>query len=278
MMQSKVSPIFQVFEKQHSDAKVIFLALGKQIKSKKAIELLGKMEFLELYCNLLGKIHFDKEGLNFDIFSSFKKLEKSLRKVHHFKLVESNFQVYEKKTKLTFNSYHQYMDKQKKNLYNETFDLVVGSTLKSWDELFLAAHKSSQGLKPLAISSAINQIISEELGFIQLDLKAKLDSKALKEIFDALRTIIMLENLLIHLGFNPIFVSSIHEEIKQLKDNLKPWYSNQLALQSLTHFVAEKENASKKYLDWINELKVQKKVLSTVAEKQAHQLFDKILV
>jgi hypothetical protein len=276
-MQSKVSPIFQVFEQQHSSAKVVFLALGKQIKSKKAIELLGKMEFLELYCDLLGKIHFDKEGLNFDIFSSFKRLEKNLRKIHHYKLAEKNFQDYEKKTKLTFNSYHQFMDKQKKKLYTESFDLVVGSTLKSWDELFLAAHKSSQGLKPLAISSAINQIVSEELEFIQLDLKASLDSKALKEIFDALRTIIMLENLLIHLGFNPIFVTSIHEEIKQLKDSLKPWYSNQLSLQSLLHFVAEKENASKKYLDWINELKVQKKSLSALAEKQAHQLFDKIL-
>lgn len=277
-MQTKVSPIFQVFDQQHSEAKVVFLALGKQIKSKKAIELLGKMEFLQLYCNLLGKIHFDKEGLNFDIFSPFKKLEKNLRKIHHFILVDKNFQEYEKSTKLTFNSYHQFMDKQKKKLYNESFDLVVGSTLKSWDELYNAAHKSSQGLKPLAISSAINQIISEELEFIHLDLKASLDSKALKEIFDALRTIIMLENLLIHLGFNPIFVASIHEEIKQLKDSLKPWYSNQLALQSLTHFVAEKENVSKKYLDWINELKIQKKTLSTLAEKQAHQLFDKILV
>jgi len=277
-MQSKVSPIFQVFERQHSDAKIGFLALGKQIKSKKAIDLLSKMEFLELYCNLLGKIHFDKEGLNFDIFSSFKKLEKNLRKIHHFKLAEKNFQEYEKKTKLTFNSYQQYLDKQKKKLYNESFDLVVGSTLKSWDELYIAAHQSSQGLKPLAISSAINQIISEELEFIQVDLKASLDSKALKEIFDALRTIIMFENLLIHLGFNPIFVPSIHEEIKQLKDSLKPWYSNQLSLQSLLHFVAEKENASKKYLDWINELKTQKKSLSALTEKQAHHLFDKLLV
>ncbi|WP_373397275.1 hypothetical protein V8V91_22300 [Algoriphagus halophilus] len=75
-MQTKVSPIFQVFERQHSDAKGLFLALGKQIKSKKAIELLAKMEFMELYCNLLGKIHFEKESLKFDIFSPFKKFQK----------------------------------------------------------------------------------------------------------------------------------------------------------------------------------------------------------
>lgn len=276
-MQTKVSPIFQVFERQHSDAKGLFLALGKQIKSKKAIELLAKMEFMELYCNLLGKIHFEKESLKFDIFSPFKKFQKNLRKIHHFKLVERNILDREKKTKQTFNSYHLYLDKQKKKLYNESFDLVVGSTLKSWDELYQNAQQASKGLKPLAISSAINQIIQEELDFIKLDLKASLDSKALKEIFDALKTIIMLENLLIHLGFNPIFVPSIHEEINLLKNSLKPWYSNQLSLQSLTHFLAEKENVSKKYLDWTNELKVQKKLLSSQAEKQAHLLFDKLV-
>lgn len=276
-MQTKVSPIFQVFERQHSDAKGLFLALGKQIKSKKAIELLAKMEFMELYCNLLGKIHFEKESLKFDIFSPFKKFQKNLRKIHHFKLVERNILDREKKTKQTFNSYHLYLDKQKKKLYNESFDLVVGSTLKSWDELYQNAQQASKGLKPLAISSAINQIIQEELDFIKLDLKASLDSKALKEIFDALKTIIMLENLLIHLGFNPIFVPSIHEEINLLKNSLKPWYSNQLSLQSLTHFLAEKANASKKYLDWTNELKVQKKLLSSQAEKQAHLLFDKLV-
>ncbi|MBN3520195.1 hypothetical protein JYB62_09280 [Algoriphagus lutimaris] len=276
-MQTKVSPIFQVFERQHSDAKGLFLALGKQIKSKKAIELLAKMEFMELYCNLLGKIHFEKESLKFDIFSPFKKFQKNLRKIHHFKLVERNILDREKKTKQTFNSYHLYLDKQKKKLYNESFDLVVGSTLKSWDELYQNAQHASKGLKPLAINSAINQIIQEELDFIKLDLKASLDSKALKEIFDALKTIIMLENLLIHLGFNPIFVPSIHEEINLLKNSLKPWYSNQLCLQSLTHFLAEKENASKKYLDWTNELTVQKKLLSSQAEKQAHLLFDKLV-
>lgn len=276
-MQTKVSPIFQVFERQHSDAKILFLALGKQIKSKKAIELLRKMEFMELYAVLLAKIHFQKEGLNFDIFSSFKIFQKNLKKIHHFKLVERNFQEYERKTKLTFNSYRLYLDKQKKKLYTESFDLVVGSSLKSWDQLFQEAQQASKGLKPLTISSAINQIIQEELDFIKMDLKASLDSKALKEIFDALKTIIMLENLLIHLGFNPIFVSSIHEEIKQLKDSLKPWYTNQLALQSLTHILSEKENVSKKYLDWAVELKDKKKLLSAQAEKQAHQLFDKLV-
>lgn len=277
-MQSKVSPVFQVFERQHQDAKALFLVLGKQIKSKKAVELLGKMEFLELYSNLLGKIHFEQQGLNFDIYAPFKKLQKNLRKIQHFKLAEKTLEEKVAASKLTFNSYRQYLDKQKKQLYIDSFDLVIGSSLKAWDEFYQNSLQASKGIKPLAISSAVNQIIKEELDFIHLDLKASLDSKALKEIFDALKTIIMLENLLIHLGFNPIFVSSIHQEFKELKDSLKPWYSNQLSLQSLTHFVAEKEEISKKYLDWINELKTQKKLLSSQAEKQAHQLFDKILV
>ncbi|EAZ80860.1 hypothetical protein [Algoriphagus machipongonensis] len=277
-MQTKVSPVFQVFERQHTEAKALFLVLGKQIKSKKCIELLGKMEFLELYCKMLGKIHFEQEGLEFDIFSSFKRLEKYLRKVHHLKLVERNFLEQERKTKQSYKSYCQHLTKQKKKLYNDTFDLVVGSSLKNWEHLFIEALQASKGLKPLEISSAIHQVINEELGFLQLEMKANLDSNALKETFDALKTIIMLENLLIHLGFNPIFVESIHGEIKALKDSLKPWYSNQLSLQSLTHFVAEKEAPSQKYLDWIIELKSQKKVLFSQAEKQAHQLFSKILV
>jgi hypothetical protein len=55
------------------------------------------------------------------------------------------------------------------------------------------------------------------------------------------------------------------------------WYSTQLSLQSLTHFLGAKETASKKYLDWLKELKEQKIHLASQAERQAHQLFDKIL-
>jgi hypothetical protein len=276
-MQATVSPVFQLFEMQQQEAKSIFLTLGKQIKSKKAIELLGKMEFLELYADLMAKVHFEIEGLNFDIFKDFKDMKRSLRKIHHFKLAEKSLNDREEKLGIKFNGYRIHLDKYKKQLYTETFDLIVGSTLKSWESFHDKAMKASRGVKPLAIHTAVNQIIQEELDFFQLDKKGAMDSKALKDTFEGLRTIIMLENMLIHLGFNPIFISAIHEEIAALKDNLKPWYSNQLALQSLTHFLRDKPEAGKKYLDWLKELKEHKTSLASQAEKQAHGLFEKIL-
>ena len=52
------SPVFQLFSHQHQLAKALFLELGKEIKSSKAIALLEQLEFLELYSELLEKIHF----------------------------------------------------------------------------------------------------------------------------------------------------------------------------------------------------------------------------
>lgn len=277
-MQVKISPVFQIFEQQHREAKELFLALGKQIKSKKVIELSGKMAFLELYSDLMAKIHFEKEGSGMDAFSPFKKLQKNLRKIHHFKLAEKSLKVRELKTGLTFNSYRQFLENHKKALYIETFDLIVGSTLKSWDDFLQKCNQASKGIKPLMINTAINQIIQEELEFLHINQKTQMDSRVLRDVFEGIRMIIMLENLLIHLGFNPIFVESIHEEISGLKENMKPWYSNHLALQSLTQFLGEKEDVQKKYLDWVKDLRDEKKSLSSQVEKQAHQLFSKILV
>lgn len=126
------------------------------------------------------------------------------------------------------------------------------------------------------IRTAINQLVEEELEYLQKDLKVPFSTQAFPELFESLRKIIMLENLLVHLGFNPIFVSLIHQEIQQLKENLKPWYSNHLALQALAAFLAQKENPSRKYLDWAKDLKAEKKSLSTQIERQAVDLLQKI--
>ncbi|WP_297335091.1 hypothetical protein [Algoriphagus sp.] len=276
-MQRKTSPIFQAFEQQHRQAKELFLALGKQIKSKKSLELYTKLSFLELYSDLMAKIHFEKEGLQFDFFSPFKPLQKNLRKIHHLKLVEQGIRARIQTTGESYNSYASYLEKEKKGLYTETFDLIIGSSLKDWDELLHKSLLGSKNIKPLTVNTAINQLIQEELEFFQLDKSNGLDSKALKDIFEGLRKIIMLENLLIHLGFNSIFVDQIHGEISELKEKLKPWYSNHLELQSLTYFLSDKEQVSKKYVDWVKDLKQKKKSLSSQVEKQALALFQKIL-
>lgn len=277
-MQAKTSPVYQIFEQQHQEAKTLFLVLGKQIKSKKAIALLTKMEFLELYTDLMAKIHFEKENLGMDLFSPFKKLKKSLRKTHHLKLVERNLKEREVKTALSYESYREYLGIQKKKIHKEAFDLVVGSTLKTWDDFQQKSFQSSRGIKPLMINTAINQLVQEELEFLHRDLKSPLESQGFRDLFESLRKIIMLENLLMQLGFNPIFVSQIHGEISQLKENLKPWYSNHLSFQALSGFLAEKDDISKKYMDWIKELKEEKKSLSSEIEKQAFELLRKVLV
>lgn len=276
-MQAKTSPVYQIFEQQHHEAKSLFLELGKQVKSKKALALLTKMEFLELYTELMSKIHFENETLAIDLFSAFKPLKKSLRKTHHLKLVEQNLKFREEKTLLTYESYRSYLDIQKRKIQKEAFDLVVGSTLKTWDDFQQKSHQSSRGIKPLMINTAINQLVQEELESLRSNLKAPLESQGFRDLFESLRKIIMLENLLIQLGFNPIFVSQIHDEISQLKENLKPWYSNHLSFQTLSGFLAEKEDIAKKYMDWIRELKEEKKSLSSEIEKQAFELLRKVI-
>lgn len=277
-MQAKTSPVYQIFEQQHQEAKILFLALGKQIKSKKAIELQTKLEFLELFTDLMGKIHFEDQSRGIDLFLPFKTLKKSLRKIHHLKLVERNLKMREEKSELSYDSFKEYIGVQKRKIQKEAFDLVVGSSLKTWDDFQQKAQQSSKGIKPLMINTAINQLVQEELEFLHHDLKEPMKSQGFRDLFESLRKIIMLENLLIQLGFNPIFVTTIHDEIGQLKENLKPWYSNHLSFQTLSGFLAEKDNISKKYMDWIKELKEEKISLSSEIEKQAFDLLKKVLV
>jgi hypothetical protein len=277
-MPVKTSPVFQIFELQHQEAKTLFLALGKQVKSKKAIELQTKLEFLELFVDLMEKVHFQNQSLGIELFLPFKDLKRSLRKTHHLKLVERNLRSREEKTDLLYDSYREYLMVQKRKIQKEAFDLVVGSSLKTWDDFSEKAHQTSREIKPLTINTAINQLVQEELESVHRELKSPVSSQGFRDLFDSLRKIIMLENLLIQLGFNPIFVSAIHEEISQLKENLKPWYSNHLAFQTLSGFLAEKTSISKKYMEWIKELKEEKKSLSSEIEKQAFALLNKVLV
>lgn len=128
------------------------------------------------------------------------------------------------------------------------------------------------------ISTAIHQLINEELNVLNQEMKSPLSTSAFRDLFESLRKIIMLENFLIHLGFNPIFVSQIHGEIQTLKENLKPWYANHLSFQALTQFLSEKESPSKKYIEWLKELKQEKKSLSSEIEKQAFELMGKVLL
>lgn len=276
-MQVKTSPVFQIFLQQHQDAKALFLDLGKEIKSKKAIQLLGHMEFLELYADLLSKIHFENKDLDQSLFSPLKKLKKSLKKIHHLKLVEKNLKTRESISGQKFESFRTYLSVQKRIMQKETFDLVVGSSLKNWEELLDRAHQASKGLKPLTISTAIHQLVQEELEMATNDVKSPMSTQSFRDLFESFRKVIMLENILLHLGFNSIFIPQIHQELQSVKNGLKPWYANHLTFQTMTHFLSEKADVSKKYLDWVKELKEEKKNLSSEIEKQAVELVRKVV-
>ncbi|MBW3466243.1 hypothetical protein [Arthrospiribacter ruber] len=276
-MQGKISPVFRLFEQQFEEAKAAHAALSKQFKGKKAIELESRLIFLEIYIDLLAHIHFEKTGLKFKLFSPFKDLFRGLKKTKHLKMVTNKVEEVKLQDTIDFKSYTKSLLSEKNSLYAEVYDHVVRAPLLIWDELFEAAYKYSKGLKPLMINTATTQIINEELEYFNLDHQNKLDSKALKDIYEGLRVIIALENLRIESGFNPVFIAEVHEKMSHLQKSLLNWYENHLFLQHLTGFLAEKQQVSKKYLDLLQTLRENKKWHKTHVEKEVRDLFDKIL-
>ena len=270
------SPVFQLFSHQHQQAKALFLELGKEIKSAKAIALLEQLEFLELYSELLEKIHFEQKHLGYSLFFPLKTLKKSLKKIHHLKLVETGLKQREKNLSLAFDSFKTYLTEQKRGMQKEAFDLIVGSSLKMWEEYLEKAHEASKVMKPLVLTTSIHQLVQEELSYLGKEVSSPMSTQGFRDLFEGLRKVIILENLLIHLGLNPIYLPQVHEELEQLKNGLKPWYANHLNFQSLTHFIGQQEAVSKKYLDWVKELKDEKKALATTLEKQALSLLRKV--
>jgi hypothetical protein len=270
------SPVFQLFSHQHQQAKALFLELGKEIKSAKAIALLEQLEFLELYSELLEKIHFEQKHLGYSLFFPLKTLKKSLKKIHHLKLVEKGLKEREKNLSLTFESFKTYLNEQKRGMQKEAFDLMVGSSLKMWEDYLEKAFEASKSIKPLVLNTSIHQLVQEELAFMTKEVTPPMSTQGFRDLFEGLRKVIILENLLVHLGLNPIYLPQIHEELERLKNGLKPWYANHLNLQSLTHFIGQQEEVSKKYLDWVKELKDEKKSLTATLEKQAISLLRKV--
>ena len=270
------SPVFQLFSHQHQQAKALFLELGKEIKSTKAIALLEQLEFLELYSELLEKIHFEQKHLGYSLFFPLKTLKKSLKKIHHLKLVEKGLKEREKNLSLTFESFKTYLNEQKRGMQKEAFDLMVGSSLKMWEDYLEKAFEASKCIKPLVLNTSIHQLVQEELAFMTKEVTPPMSTQGFRDLFEGLRKVIILENLLVHLGLNPIYLPQIHEELERLKNGLKPWYANHLNLQSLTHFIGQQEEVSKKYLDWVKELKDEKKSLTATLEKQAISLLRKV--
>lgn len=276
-MKGKVSPIFSLFSRQFDEGKDAFLNLGRQYKGKKAIELEQKLIFIEIFIELLGRVHFETPNLKFELFGPFKDLFRGLKKTKHIKYIQAQLDFVKAKNDLTYNSYEKYLLDEKKKLYNEIYELIVGTSLETWRQLYDQVRKNCVDLKPLMINTATTQIINEELEYFNLDNKSKLDFKALKDIYEGLRVIIAMENIRIESGFNPIFIDEVHQKMAELQQSLLFWYQNHLLMQHLIYYFGDKEEISKKYRDLHSFLKSNKKSLTSKVESQCKFLFDRIL-
>jgi len=276
-MQGKMPPIFRLFTQQFDDAKSAFLSLSKRYRGKKSGELEQKLIFLEIYVDFLSRIHFKEENLKFQLFSPFKKIFKGVKKTKHIKMIMRQVESVKMRDNVVFDSYTKSLESEKNKHYAEVYDLIVSTPLQVWDELFDSVYAYSKSLKPLMINTSTTQIINEELEFFNLDNKSKLDTKALKDIYEGIRVIIALENLRIESGFNSIFVKEVHDRMSELQKDLLVWYENQLFLLHLTGFLTDKENISKKYIDLLASLNQNKKSRTAKVEAKCRELFDRIL-
>jgi hypothetical protein len=276
-MQGKTSPIFGLFQQHFEGAKAAFNSLSKQYRGKKAIELEGRLIFLEIYIDLLSRIHFKESNLKFRLFSPYKKIFKGLKKTKHIKMIMNQVGAVNLKENIVFNSYTKALENEKVKLYNEVYDLIVSAPLQIWEDLYHEAANYSKGLKPLMINTATTQIINEELEFFNVENYEKLDTKALKDIYEGIRVITALENLRIESGFNPIFVQEVHDRMSELQKSMLLWYENHLFMQHLIGYLADKPEVSKKYLDLLSTLQANKKNHTKLVEKMSKELFQRIL-
>lgn len=259
-MFEKVSPLFQLFEKQYSEARSLLNALGKNFRSKKALELQEKLIFFNVYLHILNKIHFQQERLKFESFSGFKAIDRSLKRIHHYKLVTTAFE--EEKGKVGYGSYEAFLMGEKKGLYKEVYELIISRPLDIWEKLYVAAYDYSQGIKPLMIDTAARQLINEELEFMNAGDTSLLDSQTMRELMDGLQIITAVENINLAVGLNPVYTSNIHKEMKGLLKALTSWNRTYLFAQHLNYFLSDNEQVGNKYLELAKRMRDKKKRLA----------------
>ncbi|GGF18725.1 hypothetical protein [Echinicola rosea] len=278
MQVQNVSPVFQSFDQHYTLAKKLFTDLAKFFKSKKAVELEEKLIFLEIYIELISRIHFKEEKLKFTLFGPYKALFKSLKKVLHIKLVTQALEEETESTGIQFASYKKKLWKDRDGIYATAYDEILATPTNIWEELYKQAFDHSKQLRPLQINTATTQLINEELAFFKFDSEQQLEAKEIKDIYEGLQLIISLENIRMVSGLNPTFTDPIHTCMNDLSQLLYKWYQNHLFLQHLTFSLSKAENIpSKKYQSLLKKLKSNKKKLTAKAVSQCQHLFSDIL-
>jgi hypothetical protein len=275
MNAEKTSPVFQLFQQQFDEGYRLFNELSKNLKTKKAIALEEKLIFIDIYLQLLSKIHFEEKDLKFRMFKPFKKVFKCLKQVLHIRLIKE--ECVEKAAGQPLNSFSQYISEEKDQLYTELFNMLQAFPNGAWEELYNEVRKLSKGIKPLMVNTATTQIINEEVEFSQFDSLHEMDAKTIKDIYESLQTIIAVENFRMVSGLNPVFTGTIHEDLNRLSQLLFKWFQNHLLYQQVIYFFSDKETISQKYKDLLDDIKKDKKKLTSKVVSRCKELFTERL-
>jgi len=273
-MFEKVSPLFQLFEKQYREARSLTDALGKSFRSKKALELEEKLIFVDVYLHILNKIHFKEERLKFESFSEFRILLKALKRVHHYKLVSRTFD--EEKGKVAYSLYEAFLIAEKRDLYKDVFELIISRSPDIWESLYATAYGYSRGIKPLTVETATRKLIDEEVEYMHIGEKGTLESQNMRDIKEGLQVITLVENIKIAVGLSPVFTTDVHENMSQLLKVLGKWNQTSLFAQHLNYFLSENEEVSNKYLELAKRMKAKKKRLALEVTSLWNKLFPKM--
>ena len=273
-MFEKVSPLFQLFEKQYIGAQALLNSLGKNFRSKKALELEEKLIFINVYLHLLNKIHFNEERLKFESFSGFKSICKSLKRIHHYKLAIAAFE--EEKGKSVYATYEAFLNAEKKALYKDVYELIISRPQDIWEPLYSTAYDYSRRITPLMLDTAAGQLINEELEYINVEGKDSLDAQAMRDIMEALQVVTVVENIKIAVGLNPVYTDDIHQEMRTLMRVLAKSNQNYLFAQHLNYFLSDNEQVGNKYLDLAKRMRTKKKRLALEVTSLCNDLLSKL--
>ena len=267
----------ELFDRQYHQAKSAFNFLNKNFKSKKALELNDSLIFLNIYLDLLNRIHFHEERLQFQLFEPFKPIHKALKRIQHFKLVQTALEQESSAHHTPYNTYKKFLTGEKKELYKEVYETLFTTPLGMWESLYASIYDYGRNNRPLQIDTATLQLVNEEIEFFQFKSKnSQMDSQSIKDLMDGIRVITVVENVRIAVGMNTIFRDTVHEKLKGLRQALNSWHRTHLFGQHLQFFLGENADVGQKYIDLAKRIKNKKQRLTKEVASLYHDLVSKL--
>lgn len=276
-MMEKTSPMMKLFDKQLYQAKSALNSLNKNFKSKKALDLSENLIFLNIYLDLLNRVHFHEERLQFQLFEPFKPIHKALKRIRSFKLIQAAFEQESTAHHTAYNTYKKSLTAERKELYKEAYEVIFATPLDMWESLYASIYNYERNIGPLQVDTATLQLVNEEIDFFQFRGKnSQMDSQSLKELMEGIRIITAVENLRIALGMNTIFTDVVHEKLAGLREALNRWHQTHLFGQHLQFFLGENVDVGPKYIDLAKRTKANKQRLTKEVASLYHDLFSKL--